>query len=278
MAFSQLQVINNISSRSTMPIITMTTDWGFQDHYLAAFKGEILSLAPSINLIDTSHEIEKFNIMQAAFIIKNSYQKFPVGTLHFISVSGKDNSDSKKPYIIVRSNGHYLLGEDNGIFTLILGDNEKEIIKLPIELESGRGNIHKSLIIMIKKLIDGTNFKELGTVETTLKESYFAQPTVDNRSIRGTIIYIDGHGNGVVNISRELFNKTQNDRKFIINLRKSSYDVTTISQCYEDVEVGEMVALFNQDDYLEIALNKESACKLLGLKIMDSIRIEFDDY
>jgi S-adenosylmethionine hydrolase len=120
-------------------------------------------------------------------------------------------------------------------------------------------------------------FYELGMADVAIGESYFAQPTIDNQTIRGTVIYIDSVGNAVVNITQDIFQREKRDRKFIIHMRKSVYNVTCISQSYEDVEVGEMVALFNQDGFLEIALNKESAAKLLGLKLMDPIRIEFND-
>ncbi len=260
-----------------MPILTLTTDWGLRDHYLASFKGEMLSLVPSLQMIDISHEVEKFNTMHAAYIIQNSFQKFPAGTIHFIGVSGNENCSSKNPFVIIRTKGHYLIGEDNGIFTLILGGNEREIIRLPLVGNTDRKEHLKAMADIIKKLAEGTTFNELGSDDNSIVESYFAQPTVDAQTIRGTIIFIDGFGNAVVNVTKDLFNKEKRGRNFIIQLRKSVYDVTKISFTYEDVEVGEILGLFNQDGFLEIALNKESACKLLGLKLMDPIRIEFND-
>jgi S-adenosylmethionine hydrolase len=260
-----------------MPILTLTTDWGLRDHYLASFKGELISLIPNLHMIDISHEIEKFNTMQAAFIIQNCFQKFPKGTIHFIGVAGNENCSAENPFIIVRTNGQYLFGEDNGIFTLILGNCEKEIVRLPLVMHTDRNEMHLALLETIKKLAEGTDLYELGNSQTTLEESYFAQPTVDSNTIRGTIIYIDGFGNAIVNIKQELFIQEKRKRNFIIHFRKSTYNVSDISLCYEDVEVGEIIALFNKDGFLEISLNKESAGKLLGLKLMDPIRIEFDD-
>ncbi len=260
-----------------MPILTITTDWGLRDHYLAAFKGELLSLIPSLNLIDVSHEIEKFNTMQAAFIIQNFYHKFPEGTIHFIGVSSNENCISECPFLIVRARGQYLIGQDNGIFTLILGNDSKEIVRLPFSGNADRNESYNCLLDTLKKLAEGINFETLGTTELKIEESYFAQPTIDSKVIRGTVMYVDSFGNAIVNIKKDLFDQIRKDRKFIIHLRKSIYDVSKISNSYEDVEVGEMLALFNQDGYLEIALNKESASKLLGLRIMEPIRIEFDD-
>ena len=260
-----------------MPILTLTTDWGLRDHYLASFKGEILSRLPTLQIIDISHEVEKFNTMQAAYIIQNSFQKFPKGTIHYIGLTGNENCSLTNPFVIIQVNGHYLIGEDNGIFTLIIGRNEKEIFRLPIEGNASKKDHRLALIETIKKLAEGTPLNKLGKEETIIQESYFAQPTVDAQTIRGTIIFIDTFGNAIVNITKDLFDKEKRERKFLIQLRKSDYDVPKISLTYEDAIVGEILALFNQDGFLEIALNKGSASKLLGLRLMDPIRIEFHD-
>jgi S-adenosyl-L-methionine hydrolase (adenosine-forming) len=261
-----------------MAILTLTTDWGLRDHYLASFKGEILTMTSSLQLVDISHEVEKFNIMQAAFILRNTYKKFPAGTIHFIGVSKIDNHITDKPYVIVKTNGQFLVGEDSGIFSLILDKDDKEIIRLPFQTKTDRKELLNNFVTVINKLSGGGDLTDLGKAEDTLEDSYFATPTVDHLTIRGAIIYIDSFGNAVVNIERELFFKEKKDRSFTIFFRKSSYNVSTISNSYEEVEVGEMLALFNQDGFLEISLNKGSAAQLLGLKIMEPIRIEFHDY
>ncbi len=261
-----------------MAILTLTTDWGLRDHYLASFKGGILTMISSLQLVDISHEVEKFNIMQAAFILRNSYKKFPPGTIHFIGVSKIDNHTTDKPYVIVKTNGQYLVGEDSGIFSLILDKDDKQIIRLSFQTNTDRQQLLNDFVTIINKLATGTELTDLGEADGALEDSYFATPTVDHMAIRGAIIYIDSFGNAVVNIERDLFLKEKKDRSFTIFFRKSAYNVSTISNAYEEVEVGEMVALFNQDGFLEIALNKGSAAQLLGLKIMEPIRIEFHDY
>lgn len=260
-----------------MSILTLTSDWGLRDHYLASFKANIICKIPSFQMIDITHDIEKFNTMQAAFIVRNSFRKFPEGTIHFISVSSNENQNHYNPYIIVRSQGHLLIGEDNGIFSLILGDNEKEIVRLPIERNTSKNELNQALIEALKMVANGTDIYSMGQKDHALTESFFAQPAVNSQSIRGSIFYVDSFGNAIVNITKELFIKERRDREFNIDFRKSEYSVSEISMAYEDVEVGEILALFNQDEFLEIALNKESASKLLGLKLMDPIRIDFND-
>jgi S-adenosylmethionine hydrolase len=260
-----------------MPILTLTTDWGIRDHYVASFKGSLLSLIPALQLIDISHEVNPFDTMQGAFIIRNSFLKFPEGTIHFIGISSDENHSPDQPYVLVKHQGHYLIGEDNGIFTLILGKDEKEIIRLPWLKRLSRTELTTSLQETIRQLVTGVPMDSLGARDNSLKESYFMEPSSDGKSLTGSIIYIDRYGNALVNITRALFTREAKERDFIISLRKASYEITSLSLSYEEVDSGEILALFNQDGYLEIAINKESAEQLLGLRLSDNIRIEFND-
>ena len=88
-------------------------------------------------------------------------------------------------------------------------------------------------------------------------------------------MYIDAFGNVVLNITKELFDRERKDREFTIRFRNAGYSINKISLTYEETEVGEMIGLFNAEGYLEIALNKAGASKLLGLKLMDPVRVEF---
>lgn len=259
-----------------MSILTLTSDWGLRDHYLASFKGLLLSRIPSIQLVDVSHEIENFNTIEAAYVVKNAFDSFPPGSIHFIAVSNSENCTSNNPYVVVRFQGHYFLGEDNGIFSLIIGQAEKEVIRLPLDAGLKKKELYISFAETIKTIAEG-KFESIGKIEKDIVQSYLPQPSVDRHGIRCSIIFVDSFGNSILNVSRQLFEKEKGLRKFSIQFRKSQYEVTQINHSYNDVENGEMVAFFNQNDFLEIALNKDSASKLLGLRVMDPVRIEFDD-
>lgn len=262
-----------------MALLTLTTDWGLRDHYVAAFKGELLGLYPEIHVLDISHEIEHFNILQASFILRSSFPFFPAGTIHYIGLSGSDpNQKSRNPdYLIVSSNGHTFIGQDSGIFSLLLGDSPKEIVRLNSADNSTPEEQSKSLMNALVHLVKGNSASLLGESQSTVHQSYLAQPTVDSDSIRGTILYIDSFGNVIVNVEKQLFEQERKSRDFTIYLRKSMYDINKISNNYHEVEIGEIVAMFNREGFLEIAINHDSAAHLLGLKMMDPIRIEFYD-
>ncbi len=261
-----------------MPIITLTTDWGLRDHYVASFKGELISRCKEIQLVDISHEIAHFDILEASFIIRNCFEKFPKNTLHFIGVSGTNShatKNEKRHYLILKCKEHFFIGIDNGIFSLILGDAPKEIFKLPISANPSLAEEHDLFLRVTCSFANGQPIEEMGTPTTELIQSYHTQPTVDQSSIRGSIVYIDSFDNIISNITSELFEKVGNGRAFTIFLRKSEYDIHKIHQNYFDVDAGEIVALFNQGGFLKLAINQGKASGLLGMKMMDTIRIEF---
>ncbi len=99
-----------------MAIITLTTDWGSKDHYLASVKGAILSKIPDATIIDISHEIAPFDLNQASYILKSVYKNFPKGSIHIIGVNCEASLDQS--HVIIKEQEQYFIGADNGIFSL----------------------------------------------------------------------------------------------------------------------------------------------------------------
>ena len=258
-----------------MPVLTFTTDWGNSDPCLPALKGELLSSIPGLLLVDISNEIEKFDIMHGAYVLRNSCFKFPAGTIHFVGMTGNENPENDHPYVIVESEGHYFIGYDSGIFSLVLGESKSKVYRLPLTIYQEREKIQRALTDHLISLTKGSSPSVLGKEDGELTRSFFSQPTVDPNSLRGAVMYIDAFGNVVLNITKELFNRERKDREFTIRFRNAGYSINKISLTYEETEVGEMIGLFNAEGYLEIALNKAEASKLLGLKLMDPVRVEF---
>ena len=101
-----------------MSIITLTTDFGEKDYYVAALKGKILSLKSDANIIDISHQISSYNIKHAALVLANSFFHFPKNSVHIIGVLSMYSKNSR--YLAIKHSGHYFIGPDNGIFHLIV--------------------------------------------------------------------------------------------------------------------------------------------------------------
>jgi len=261
-----------------MAIITLTTDWGLRDHYLAGFKADLLSRNPSLRIIDISHDIEHFNILEASFIVQNCFRRFPPGTVHYLGLSGNafgNNPAVNRHHLLLKSEQHYFMGIDSGIFSLILEELPFEAVRLPITSTSSRDQVHALYMHSLALLWQEENLANIGSPHAELIKSFSPQPSFDQNSIRGNVIYIDSFDNAIINIRRELFERERNNRPFRIQLRKSAYTLEHIVRNYDDVEVGEIMAFFNKRNYLEIAINRDKASSLLGMKLMDPVRIEF---
>ena len=259
-----------------MQVITLTTDWGTSDHFAAAFKGKILSVLPSATIIDVSHSVEPFNTIKASYVLRNSYSNFPDGSIHFVGVMRYDNLRSIEPReikrLVIRCNNHYFIGSDSGIFSLVLGEAPKEIITLP---PMDFRNEATKYVEAIAHIAAGKPIADLGTTTDHVSQSYMLKPVVDSGMVRCNIIYIDSFGNAVTNLSSELFEEARRHRKFTLWFPDNSHYLTSISRHYTDVVSGEAVALFNSAGLLEVAQNSGNANKLMGLKLMDTVRIEF---
>ncbi len=257
-----------------MAIITLTTDLGYKDFYQAALKGSILSLMPEVNIVDITHEIQAFNISQAAFILKNAYTYFPKGTVHLIGIDTVYNEGNK--FLAVNYNGHFFVGCDNGIFSLIFNHEPQEIVE--IDILQDLKFLHFPLADIFVKaachLASGKAIQKIGVHSTSLEKLVNLNPIIDQHTIRGSVIYIDSFQNAITNITKELFTKVQKGREFTLYFRKNE-TIKHLSWHYNEVDEGEKLCLFGISDHLEIAINKGNASGLLGLNVNDIVRIEF---
>ncbi|MEZ5082541.1 MAG: SAM-dependent chlorinase/fluorinase [Bacteroidales bacterium] len=257
-----------------MPIITLTSDWGLKDHYAGAVKGAILSKMPEATIVDISHQIPSFEIEQAAFVLKNSYPDFPKGTIHILAVNTEESE--KFAHVVIEKDGQYFIGNDNGIFSLLFEEVPENIIELTIAQDSdyftfsSRDRFVKAAVHLAK----GESLTELGSPKSGIVEKILLKPVVDQNVVRGHVMYIDTYENIITNITEPFFKEIRKNRKFSIIFR--SYSISKISQSYTDVPPGEIVALFDSNGYLEIAMNQGNAAGLLGLGYKDMIRIEFE--
>jgi len=259
-----------------MQIITLTSDWNQNDFYVASVKGRILSSCPAVTFVDISHQIQTFNNLQAAFVLKNSLRNFPDGTIHIIAVNSI--ADKEKPHVVVRALKQFFITCDNGLFGLLLDEEPEKIIRI----NSGRnkGSSFVALDVFCKvacDLIKGKKMEDIGTACTNLNKSIPLLPAIDESLINGSVVYIDSYRNAITNISRELFEKIGKKRPFDIFVQSNHYKINKINSTYNETSAGEILALFNSVDLLEIAINNGNAADLLNLNINSVIRIKFYD-
>jgi S-adenosyl-L-methionine hydrolase (adenosine-forming) len=257
-----------------MAIITLTTDWGYTDYFLAAVKGSILKRTPQVQIIDICHEVPHFDLVFCAFTLKNTWHTFPEGTVHIIGVNSM--ASDEEPFLVVSHQGHYFIGTDNGIFSLILDEMPVKMRKLEnIPLSSFPT---RDIFVPVACHLAGKGkFDELGEPYDKINEKILLRPVTEEKAIRGNVTYVDSFKNLVTNISRELFESVGQGKSFQLFFRSFEYSIEQISELYTDVPEGEKLAFFNSAGFLEIAINKGPAATLLGVKFGDYIRIEFND-
>jgi len=256
-----------------MSLITIISDWNKNDYYLGILKGDLKKRIPGVEIIDIKHDIDAFNISQAAFITNFSYKHFPKGTIHIIAVKSEATHEHK--HIIIKNQGYYFVCADNGIPGLIFKENPELVIELEtVEIQT----TFPELAIFTKAvqfISKGGDIKELGEEKKHIYRKIDLFPGVGADYIAGTVIYNDSYGNAITNISKETFERYGKGRDFEINFVSTKYVIKEISKNYSVVDNGEKLAIFNSIDLLELAQNNGNALNLLGLEKGVNVKIKF---
>jgi Uncharacterized conserved protein len=252
-----------------MPVITLTTEWKSDDIYYGIIKGKLSSKCPGTIVIDNAGNIPAFNISLASFIIRNTYNNYPKGSVHIICVHSEAHKD--QDHLIVRARDHFFIGTDNGIFNLILNSDPEEVIKIDHQGSSDELEIFAKAAA---DLMAGKKPSDLGKSVKTLSERVPLRATIDKDVIIGSIIFIDSFGNTISNITREVFYRVFENKAYKIFIQSNKNYTDQISMKYSDVPVGEMLARFNQLDLLEIAINGADVSELLSLSVGSVVRID----
>jgi S-adenosyl-L-methionine hydrolase (adenosine-forming) len=258
-----------------MPIITLTSDLGDSSHYPAIIKGVILSHCPTAILVDVTHNISSFDVMQAAYLLRHTFPAYPPGTIHLIAVDPEGNSQPEG--VVMTYQQQHFIGPDNGTLSLIAAGQQ----------HAGHAITREDLLRTIYPrsfraawvlgpaaafLANGGKVAELGH-EIDLQDLRWGEPSYSGNCLRGKIIHIDKFGNAITNIHRGNFLQIKQNRRFEIFIR--NIRLRRIVNTYADVAKADALAIFGEGDHLEIAMREASAAELLGLKVHDMITIEF---
>jgi S-adenosyl-L-methionine hydrolase (adenosine-forming) len=252
-----------------MPVITLTTEWKPDDIYYGIIKGKLSSKCPGIIIIDNAGNIPAFNLSLASFIIRNTYNNYPAGSVHIICIHSE--AHSKQDHLIVKARDHYFIGTDNGIFNLILNSEPEEVIKIEHQNTTDELEIFANAAA---ELMTGKKPAELGESVKTLMERIPLRATIDRDVIIGSIIFIDSYGNAISNITREVFYRVFENKPYRILIQSNKNYTENISIKYSDVPVGEMLARFNQLDLLEISINGADVSELLSISVGSVLRVD----
>lgn len=275
-----------------MAIITLTTDFGLKDHFVGVLKGSIYSELPDAKIVDISHDVAPFNIQECAYILKNSYNSFPKGSIHIVGVDSEATQENQ--HLVVLINGHYFVSANTGVIGLITSEIKPDKvveIKIPNPFH-GSFPVLSVFVQVACHIARGGTLEVVGKPFNKLKDLREFMPRIvdDGKKIIGSVIYIDNYGNVVTNIQKHLFEAYRKGRDFELLVR--NHKIKKIHKAYNDIidfsvekskrkGDGDLLALFNSSDYIELAIYKSNlktvggASTLLGLDYRDTIMIDF---
>lgn len=252
-----------------MPVITLTTEWKPEDIYHGIIKGKLCNMCPGVTIIDNACSIPAFNIAHASFVIRNTYNNYPKGTIHIICIHSEAVKD--QDFLIVKAKDHFFIGTDNGIFNLILNSDPDEVVKID---HKGSYDELEVFAKAASELVAGKKPSDLGKPVKNISERIPLRATIDKDVIIGSIIFIDSYGNAISNITKEVFYRVFEGKDYRILIQSNKNYTENILQKYSDVPVGEMLARFNSLDLLEIAINGANVSELLSLNVGSVVRID----
>jgi S-adenosyl-L-methionine hydrolase (adenosine-forming) len=252
-------------------IITLTTDFGTRDGFAAQMKGVILSINPVAKLIDVTHDIEPFAVVEGALVLKGVSSRFPRGTVHVAVVD--PGVGSSRRGIVASAAGRMYVGPDNGIFSLVetFGEalvvreiqNSEYILKEPHSTFHGRDVFAPAAA----HLSAGRPVEAVGPVipDPVVLAIPAARPTADG--IQGEVTYIDRFGNLFSNIESGMIVRS------VAAVRVGDVTISGISRYFGQVDPGKPVVLINSFGLLEIAINRGDASKVLAMGKGASVKV-----
>jgi S-adenosyl-L-methionine hydrolase (adenosine-forming) len=257
-----------------MAIVTLLTDSGETDHYVAAIKARIIGVNPGIRIVDITHKIRPCDIGHAAFVLKSVFRDFPKGTIHLVGVDAAGNRGDA--FIALQLEDHFFVGADNGLFGLISEKNHQHVAELNISKTISTTFPERDILAPVAaRLASGVSLTDLGKPLPGFRRLIDRQVKATKKVITGNIIRVDNFGNLITNIPKEAFDVLSRDKAFTVQFGGEKF--RRLNTQYNQVDEGECFILFNTLGLLEIGIYKGNASELLGLSYDNSVNIIFDE-
>jgi S-adenosylmethionine hydrolase len=257
-------------------MITLTSDFGLKDTYVAEMKGVILTLNPQATIIDVTHSVEKFNIRLGAFMLASAAPYFPKDTIHIAVIDPGVGSERRA--ILIQTKKGFFVGPDNGVL-LLAAQNQGiehlyEISNPKFMLSKVSSTFHgRDVFAPVAAHLDkGVKASDFGPEVTEATSPKFAGVERRNNSLTGEVWHLDDFGNIITNISqKDLLQNRVIKVKLRGVLQKISFGKT-----YTQVNTHEPLALIGSHGFLEIALNQGNAAEKFHAKAGDKIEVSLD--
>jgi hypothetical protein len=251
------------------PVITLTTDFGTNDHFVGALKGVIVDIVPDAQIVDITHAVQAFDVLDGALAIAQTYSYFPTGTVHMVVVDPGVGT-TRRP-ILASSDGFHFVAPDNGVLSMVYAREERirvrhitseHYFRQPVSNTFHGRDVFAPVAAYLAKFVDSDKFGD--EIEDYVR---FAAPrakaTGENR-MRGVILKVDRFGNLITNITPEdapaLFSAKPGAFKIVVG----SKEISDIRKAYAEGAPGEVFGVLGSMGYLEIVANRAAAAQLTG--------------
>jgi S-adenosyl-L-methionine hydrolase (adenosine-forming) len=251
------------------PIVTLTTDFGTNDHFVGAMKGVILEIVPEAAIVDISHAVQAFDVLDGALTISQAYSYFPTGTVHVVVVDPGVGT-SRRP-IIASSDGYHFVAPDNGVLSMVYAKEERihvrhitsdHYFRQPVSNTFHGRDVFSPVGAYLAKQVDSHKFGE--EIQDFVK---FAAPkpkaTGDNR-MRAVVLKVDRFGNLITNVTAADVPALFSDKPAGFKITVGSKEITEIRSAYAEGGPGEVFGILGSMGYLEIAANRGAAAQIIG--------------
>ncbi|RLI39129.1 hypothetical protein DRO60_02075 [Candidatus Bathyarchaeota archaeon] len=260
------------------PVITLTTDFGTRDPYVASMKGVLLSLCPGAVIIDIAHDIPKFDVRAGALVLAQASPWFPEGTVHVGVVDPGVGTERRA--IVVETRRFFFVGPDNGLLMLAAKRDgikavyavENEEFFLPRVSRTFHGR--DVFAPVAARLASGMKASEVGPEVSDYMVPSFAEPRVEGDVASGEVMYVDGFGNVITNIPEEFLEAlgVSDGSKLAVKVGGRELELRLCS-AYGEVAPGELLAIVDSWGMLELAVNLGSAASVLHVKPGDEVKV-----
>jgi S-adenosyl-L-methionine hydrolase (adenosine-forming) len=251
------------------PTITLTTDFGTNDHFVGAMKGVILEIVPDAQIVDISHAVQPFDVLDGALTISQAYSYFPSGTVHLVVVDPGVGT-VRRPIIAI-SDKHFFVAPDNGVLSLIYAQEERVHVRhissdhyflQPVSNTFHARDIFAPVAAYLAKQVDSHKFGD--EIEDYARFAAPKPKVVDENRMRAVVLKVDRFGNLITNITPKdapmLFGADPAPFKLVVGNK----EITVIRSLYAEGTPGEVFAIMGSMGFLEIAANRGAAAQITG--------------
>jgi S-adenosyl-L-methionine hydrolase (adenosine-forming) len=248
-----------------MPIVTLLTDFGTSDSYVAEMKARLLAGAPDAVLVDVTHAVAPGDIRAAAYILGRSWHRFPEGTVHLAVVD--PGVGTARAAVAIGAGGHRFVGPDNGLFTNVLRDREVEVVEITVP-DGAAPTFHGRDVFApaAAALLAGDPLHTLGPPFLGIPARLvMGEPHFEGKSIVGEIVYVDRFGTLVTNLT------VQTVPDYAV-LEVEGLEIGRLRRTYGDVPTGGLLAYEGSGGAIEIAVRDGSAARRLGIGVGGRVR------